>query len=446
LTGRGGPKTRLETWKEVAAFLGKDERTAKRWEAERGLPIHRLPGEHRSRIYAETAELEAWLRGEPLGRSEPEPAPETQPIPPAPRRPFWRRPAVRAGLAVGALLALVAGGVVLVAPMLRRLHEPPVEAQKHYVAAEDYFAQRRPDTLLKAIDEYNAAIARDPDYAQAYAGLAKTYDIISEFTKMPPSQAFPLARSAAREAIARNDQIAEAHAALAFAEYWGFWRPDEARREFAKAVALNTRLPLVRHWYATFLSVIGDRAAALREIEAARRLDPDSDPIAADRDLILLVDGRRDEAVAHLNAMIARRPDFLSPYRYLADDAFCRGDLDAYLVQVRRMAQLTGDLASLDAANAAEAAKAAGGRAAVLATLIARQEQLYTNGQASAYSVAQLQGLAGQPDRAWSLLRQSFDRREEEAHSFPNDCAFQAYRQTPAFKALLARMRALGGD
>ena len=58
-------KARLETWKEVAAFFGKDERTVKRWEAERGLPVHRLPGATRSRIYVEVNELERWLAGAP---------------------------------------------------------------------------------------------------------------------------------------------------------------------------------------------------------------------------------------------------------------------------------------------------------------------------------------------------------------------------------------------
>jgi hypothetical protein len=57
------PKTRLTNWKEVAAFFGKGERTVMRWEVERGLPVHRLPGEARSGIYADVAELEAWLRG-----------------------------------------------------------------------------------------------------------------------------------------------------------------------------------------------------------------------------------------------------------------------------------------------------------------------------------------------------------------------------------------------
>ena len=53
---------RLGSWKEIAAFFGKDERTVKRWEAQRGLPVHRVPGGNRTTVYAYTRELEDWLR------------------------------------------------------------------------------------------------------------------------------------------------------------------------------------------------------------------------------------------------------------------------------------------------------------------------------------------------------------------------------------------------
>src|SRR4051812_29143833 len=59
--GRAG---RLKSWKEIAAFFGADERTVKRWEAKRGLPVHRPPGGAKATVYADTAELETWLKGD----------------------------------------------------------------------------------------------------------------------------------------------------------------------------------------------------------------------------------------------------------------------------------------------------------------------------------------------------------------------------------------------
>ena len=57
---------RLDTWKEIGAFFGRDERTVKRWEATRGLPVHRVPGSGRATVYAYVSELERWLESEKL--------------------------------------------------------------------------------------------------------------------------------------------------------------------------------------------------------------------------------------------------------------------------------------------------------------------------------------------------------------------------------------------
>jgi excisionase family DNA binding protein len=111
-------KSRLETWKEIAAYLGKDERTVRRWEAERGLPVRRLPGQSRSRIYAETEALDRWMAGaqthdeptapanEPIHAAEPAPAGEDQR--PAPRRPGRR--VYIAGAVLAAACAASASG------------------------------------------------------------------------------------------------------------------------------------------------------------------------------------------------------------------------------------------------------------------------------------------------------------------------------------------------
>src|SRR6201989_1173962 len=94
LNGNGAGRTgRLKSWKEIAAYFGADERTVKRWEAKRGLPVHRLPGGAKSTVYAEAAELELGLKGEPAAA----PVPRT-------RRNAW----IAAGSAL--LLALAGGG------------------------------------------------------------------------------------------------------------------------------------------------------------------------------------------------------------------------------------------------------------------------------------------------------------------------------------------------
>ena len=61
---------RIDSWKEIAAFFGRDERTVKRWEKDRGLPVRRMPGKGRANVYAVAAELDAWLSSSPVPETE----------------------------------------------------------------------------------------------------------------------------------------------------------------------------------------------------------------------------------------------------------------------------------------------------------------------------------------------------------------------------------------
>jgi len=65
--GQSTAPKRLDSWKEIAAFLGRAEGTVKRWESERGMPVHRVPGSERAAIFAYEAELLQWVNGTPTG-------------------------------------------------------------------------------------------------------------------------------------------------------------------------------------------------------------------------------------------------------------------------------------------------------------------------------------------------------------------------------------------
>jgi Tfp pilus assembly protein PilF len=440
-------RTQLETWKAVAAFFGKDERTVKRWEAARGLPIHRLPGA-RSRIYADVAELRAWRANAPPVSPDAS-APTTAPTPPVNSGPFalsWA-PFASPRSAAGPLAALAMGAAMVMAvataPVIRAsAHRPSAGAEALYARGMADFTARSPLSLNRAITEFEGALTQDSVYAPAYAGLADTYDLLREYTDMPASQAFPLAKAAAQRALALQPNLADAHAALAFADYWGFWDARAARAHFARAVALDPRAPRAHHWFATFLLNTGDTAGALREIEAARRLDPTACAIAADRALILHRAGRSAEALAILRALAVSRPEFRSPHLYLADIAFDLGDDATYLNESARAASLSGaqTQAEAQAVGDARAALAAGGHRAMLQSLLRSQTRAFIAGRASAFSVARLHAALGEAGPAAGYLRLAFDRREGECLTMTADSAFAPVRALPVFAALEARL------
>src|SRR5262249_31098724 len=129
--------------------------------------------------------------------------------------------------------------------------------------------------LKKSIESFEQAIKLDPNYAEAYAGLANAYIRIgSVWGFLSPRDTFPKAEPILKKALELDGSLADAHASLARYKFYYEWDWDGAEREFKRAIELNPNLPIAHHEYATLFQVRGqfDRAVAEREI--ARRQDP----------------------------------------------------------------------------------------------------------------------------------------------------------------------------
>ena len=412
--------TRLTTWKQIAAFFGTTVRTVIRWEAERGLPVHRLPGEARSRVYADVSELEAWLAREDIVEPVREDAPlapvEAQPDDPSPvvspqRRSLARR--VMWPVAASAGLVVVIAAVVLSGVLSKPAHTPPAAAQALYMKGIQDWNSRTPEGLSRAVAEFRQATTLDPDYAEAYVGLANCYNLLREYTPMPASQAFPMARAAAEKAIRLNDRLGGAHAALAFALGYGFWDMPGAQREYERALALEPDNSTVEHWYATFLYVQGDAAAALPFIDKALALEPSSRSIAADRAIILFHAGQATEAVDTLTRLTQAEPGFLSPHRYLAQIYYVQDKDGDYLRESEIAARLANDVQGQMEVDAARRGLEDGGHKGFVMALLAYQLDRYAKGTGSAYDVASTYAKAGDQVSALNYLRLAIDRHEE---------------------------------
>ena len=445
--------TRLRTWKQIAAFFGTTERTVMRWEAERGLPVHRMPGEARSSVYADTGELTAWLN-ESKAEAEPEAAPEIapeaapDPAPPPPPEtppetpalklrlpPLW--PLAAAGIAVAVAMAAIAA----FAPVLPHSpHVAPQAAQALYVRAMQSWNARTPAGLNAAVDGFNKAIAIDPAYADAYVGLANSYNLLPEYTVMPRSQAYPLAEAAAQKAIALDERDASAHAALAFSLFYGDWNGKAADREFARAIALEPGNATIQHWYGTFLHALGREPEALAHMNQALALNPSSQAIQADRGVILYYNGRTAEAEAILTAMTRSDPDFRSPHFYLTQIYLPEGRDADYVRELRTSARLGGDLLDEGVAQAAETGLRSGGHDGMLRAILARRLSYFQSGAGSPYEIAVFCAMLGRRDDAASYLRVALDRHDDGIINAPSEKRMGAVRDTDIFKTILRRL------
>jgi TolB-like protein/DNA-binding winged helix-turn-helix (wHTH) protein len=167
-----------------------------------------------------------------------------------------------------------------------------------------YFWNKRTEAGFKHAAEYfQQAIAKDPNYAQAYAGLADTFGLMSTWYMAPQGEFMPKARAAALKALELDETLAEAHTSLALIEenYNYDWRTAE--KEFRRAIQLNPDYPTAHQWYAECLAWQGRFDEAFAEIERARRLDPMSLIIASDYSKILYYSRQYERAITQSRAV-----------------------------------------------------------------------------------------------------------------------------------------------
>lgn len=458
-TGSSAENRRIDSWKEIAAFFGRDERTVKRWEKERALPVHRLPGE-RGGVFAWSEELTAWLNSttavtngkqnaEPTATlPPPDPVPATTaaqiPPPASQARPHWIWHAVL----VAAIIALSVYAFHSWRLSVRQRnataahHQPDREAEEFYLKGRYYWSRRTEGSLNQAVDAFTQAVVHDSEYAKAYAGLAECYDIMPEFTSMPRAEAFPRAIAAAAKAIALDDSLGEAHRALAFALFYWDWNVTRAFAEYQRALQLDPRDEEAHHWYATSLLMLGRYNDAMSEIDKAQQLNPASRSILSDQALIRYWAGQRGPAIAKLREIERAEPDFLSAPRYLADIAFETRDDRTFIEQSKRLAAISNDLQLTALANAAQHGFSKGGQRGMLEAMIVIQQREFDRGQSSGYYLARDYALLGKNAEAVTYLKAAIAAHDYSVLNISSNAAFTTLKGDPAFEEVKRQIAA----
>jgi TolB-like protein/Tfp pilus assembly protein PilF len=192
------------------------------------------------------------------------------------------------------------------------------EAYRLYLHGRYELNKRTGESFERAISNFRQAIARDPNYALAYAGLADCYILQSIYNESPPSEALPLARAAADRAIELDDDLAEAHTSRAYFLMNFDSDLSAASNEFERALELNPNYATARQWYSRLLVTTGRFDEAIREIRRAEELDPLSLVIIAETGGVYSDSGRLDEAVAECRRALALEPNFPLAHYVLA--------------------------------------------------------------------------------------------------------------------------------
>jgi len=157
---------------------------------------------------------------------------------------------------------------------LSRHYTENTEAFQLYLKGRYFWNKRTGEGLKKAIEYFNQAIAIDPRYAQAYAGLADSYLLIGGYGLISQEEAIPKAKAAAEKALEIDDTLAEAHTSLGLIYQNYEWNWAECEKEYRRAIELNPNYATAHHWYGEHLVLMGRFDEGIAEIQRAQEIDP----------------------------------------------------------------------------------------------------------------------------------------------------------------------------
>ncbi len=193
---------------------------------------------------------------------------------------------------------------------LTRRQTEDFEAYKLYLRGRHAWNKRTKDGLQTSIQLFGQAIDRDPTFALAFAGLADSYALLSEYNVALPIETFPKAKAAANRALEINPNLAEAHTTLAYVLASYDWNFAEAEREYLRAIELNPNYATARQWYGELLMGLKRFDEADREYNRAAELDPFSPIIQCDFGLLAYYRRDFDAAIVQNQKTIQNFPNF----------------------------------------------------------------------------------------------------------------------------------------
>jgi TolB-like protein/DNA-binding winged helix-turn-helix (wHTH) protein/Tfp pilus assembly protein PilF len=184
------------------------------------------------------------------------------------------------------------------------------EAYQLYLKGRYFWEKRTTANLEKAREYFEQAIEKDPTYALAYAGLADSYVLLSDYGVLPSKEGFPKAKAAALKAQQLDNTRAEAYPSLGWVRYSYDWDFPGAETDFTRAIELNSNYATAHHWYGSYLAVMGRFDEGLAELKKAQELDPLSLVISTNLGKMLYFARRYDEAIQQYRRTLDMDPNF----------------------------------------------------------------------------------------------------------------------------------------
>jgi TolB-like protein/DNA-binding winged helix-turn-helix (wHTH) protein/Tfp pilus assembly protein PilF len=320
---------------------------------------------------------------------------------------------------------------------------PPIpHAPKSYAAYDLYLQgryfwnKRTTQGLQQAVECFEQAIAKDPDYARAYAGLADSLALMSSYDVASPSVLIPKARAAALKALELDDKLAEAHASLALIAQNYDWDWQSAEKEYRRAIELDPNYATGHHWYAEHLAFRGRFDEAFAEIERARQLDPLSLIIQVDNGAILFFSRQYDRAIEQFQAVLKVEPTFprarMMDYAYAQQGRYAEALAD---IEIWRRVDNTYWILIEEGYVYGRAGQPAEARRA-----LEKLKLMNRGGKIDPFGLVPVYVGLGDKDQAFAWIEKSIANHSPGPIALKVDPIYEPLRSDPRFQSVLQRL------
>ena len=313
------------------------------------------------------------------------------------------------------------------------------EAYTLYLEGRYFLNNRTEESLKKAIERFDKALEKDPQYALACTGVADSYAVLALLEFLPPKEAFPKARTAAEKAVEIENGLAEAHTSLALIRFQYDWDWEGAEKEFKRAIELNPSYAPAHQFYADFLKSQGRFDEALTEMSYAAALDPLSLSINTGVGHVLYLSRQYDQAIEQYRNTIKLDPTFIQARLWFGRPYLQKKMYKEAVAELGQAVALSGgstiSLAMLGHANGTAGNKDEAKK--TLEKLMDRSERQYV----PSYWIAMIHIGLGDKEQAFTWLGRAFQERSSWLAWAKVEPRFDTLRTDPRFTSLLVRMR-----
>jgi serine/threonine protein kinase len=314
------------------------------------------------------------------------------------------------------------------------------EAYEAYLKGRYYWNRRTLKDFDTAISYFNQAIAKDPSYALAYAGLADTYFVLPGFGSGNQSENLLKSDAAARKALELDATLARPHAVLG-SNAAREWDLAGMEAEFKKAFALDPNDATTHQWYADGIGTIGGREQeAIAEMNRAHQFDPLSLEISTEVGGIHFLARQYDEMLAACKKVTVENPTFAPAHECLAGAYKAKGMYPQTIEESKILGQLSGDPRASEYALALERGFRSGGWKGALMNGIETAKVQYKSGIWTAYEISDLYAQLGDKAQAFQWLNTAYQEHNSELIGLKTTPSFDLIRSDPRFAELVRKV------